>query len=82
MCANNDNIQLILSLPLDTPQYLQNSIQLGWAMNIFDGIGWFWIVSFAVISGFLYQIVLELKGIRRQLEVFIKLKFPHIFDKD
>lgn len=51
-------------------------------MDILQGIGWFWILGFAVISGLLYQIILELKGVRRQLEVFIKLEFPHMFDKD
>jgi hypothetical protein len=51
-------------------------------MNIFDGIDWFWILSFGVITGFLYQIILELRGIRMQLEAFIKLRFPLYFNKN
>ena len=50
-------------------------------MDILDGVDWFWILGFAVITGCLYQIVLELRGIRRQLEAFIKLSFPNVFDK-
>jgi hypothetical protein len=53
----------------------------------FENIGWltgewFWIVFFSTVSGLLWQIVKELKGIHSQLEVIIKLQSPHIFDKD
>lgn len=48
-------------------------------MEFFDGFGWFWMLCVVAIVGFLYQIVLELKGIRKQLEVLIKELFPHKF---
>ncbi len=51
-------------------------------MDNWIGVGWIWVIFGAAAIGLLYQIVLELKGIRKQLEVFIKLRFPHIFDKD
>jgi hypothetical protein len=50
-------------------------------MDFSGALGWFWMLGFAAVAGFLYQIVLELRGIRRQLEVYLKLGFPHIFDK-
>ena len=46
-------------------------------MEYINGFGWLELISVAAISGFLYQIVLELKGIRMQLGLLIKELFPH-----
>jgi hypothetical protein len=48
-------------------------------MDIFYGIGWFWILGFAVISGFLHQLVLELNGVRGPAWNIYKAKISFFF---